>query len=77
MQQIVRDQLDRRDANPVDDFALLQIARLELALDLIGAVESFQRLKGVNAKRFVSQGEMRLGQKRGRGTPQKVAQKRT
>jgi hypothetical protein len=26
--QIVRDQLDRRDAKPADDFALLQIARL-------------------------------------------------
>ena len=28
VQQIVREQLDRRDANPADDFALLQIARL-------------------------------------------------
>jgi hypothetical protein len=37
VQQIVRDELDRRDANPADDFALLQIARLERALDLIGA----------------------------------------
>ena len=37
VQQIVREQLDRRDANPADDFALLQIARLERALDLIGA----------------------------------------
>ena len=36
VQQIVRGQLDRRDANPADDFALLQIARLERALDLIG-----------------------------------------
>ena len=37
VQQIVRDQLDRRNANPADDFALLQIARLERALDLIGS----------------------------------------
>jgi hypothetical protein len=37
VQQIVRERLDRRDANPADDFALLQIARLERALDLIGA----------------------------------------
>jgi len=37
VQQIVRQQLDRRDANPADDFALLQIARLERALDLVGA----------------------------------------
>jgi hypothetical protein len=37
VQQIVREQLDRRDSNPADDFALLQIARLERALDLIGA----------------------------------------
>jgi hypothetical protein len=37
IQQIVREQLDRRNANPADDFALLQIARLERALDLIGA----------------------------------------
>jgi hypothetical protein len=29
VQQIVREQLDRRDANPADDCALLQIARLE------------------------------------------------
>ena len=36
VQQIVREQLDRRDSNPADDFALLQIARLERALDLIG-----------------------------------------
>ena len=36
VQQIVRDQLDRRDVNPADDFALLQIARRERALDLIG-----------------------------------------
>jgi hypothetical protein len=36
VQQIVREHLDRRDANPADDFALLQIARLERALDLIG-----------------------------------------
>jgi hypothetical protein len=34
VQQIVREQLDRRNANPADDFALLQIARLERALDL-------------------------------------------
>ena len=32
VQQIVREQLERRDANPADDFALLQIARLERAL---------------------------------------------
>jgi hypothetical protein len=37
VQQIVREQLDRRDSNPADDFAFLQIARLERALDLIGA----------------------------------------
>ncbi len=37
MQQIVREHLDRRNANPAEDFALLQIARLERALDLVGA----------------------------------------
>ena len=37
MQQIVREHLDRRNSNPAEDFALLQIARLERALDLIGA----------------------------------------
>ena len=37
VQQIVRENLDRRNANPAEDFALLQIARLERALDLIGA----------------------------------------
>ena len=36
VRQIVRDHLDRRDVNPADDFALLQIARRERALDLIG-----------------------------------------
>ena len=36
VQQLVREQLDRRNANPADDFVLLQIARLERALDLIG-----------------------------------------
>jgi hypothetical protein len=36
VQQIVREELNRRDANPADDYALLQIARLERALDLIG-----------------------------------------
>jgi hypothetical protein len=37
VQQIVRERLDRRDSNPADDFVLLQIARLERALDLVGA----------------------------------------
>jgi hypothetical protein len=36
VQQLIREQLDRRNANPADDFVLLQIARLERALDLIG-----------------------------------------
>jgi hypothetical protein len=37
VQQIVREQLDRRNANHAGDFALLQLARLERALDLIGS----------------------------------------
>jgi hypothetical protein len=37
VQQIVREQLERRNTNPADDYALLQIARLERALDLVGA----------------------------------------
>jgi hypothetical protein len=36
VQQIVREQLERRDANPAEDYALLQIARLERTLDLVG-----------------------------------------
>jgi len=36
VQQIVREELQRRDANPADDYAFLQIARLERALDLLG-----------------------------------------
>src|SRR5271168_1594750 len=53
VQQIVRQELDRRDANPADDYALLQIARLERALDLLGgqidagkpaAVQAFVRI---------------------------------
>jgi hypothetical protein len=37
IQQIVAEELARRDANPADDYALLQIARLEQALELLGA----------------------------------------
>jgi len=36
VQQIVRQELSRRNANPADDYALVQIARLERALDLVG-----------------------------------------
>jgi hypothetical protein len=36
VQQIVRQELEHRNANPADDYALLQIARLERALDLLG-----------------------------------------
>jgi hypothetical protein len=38
VQQIVREHLDRRNSNPAEDFALLQIARLERALDLVGGL---------------------------------------
>jgi hypothetical protein len=38
VQQIVREHLDRRNSNPAEDFALLQIARLERALDLVGSL---------------------------------------
>ena len=37
IQQIVAKELSRRDANPAEDFALLQIARLERAVELLGA----------------------------------------
>jgi hypothetical protein len=37
VQQIVRQRLERSNVNPADDYALLQIARLERALDLLGA----------------------------------------
>ena len=36
VQQIVRKQLERSNVNPADDYAFLQVARLERALDLIG-----------------------------------------
>ncbi|HEY1453559.1 MAG TPA: hypothetical protein VGF57_08865 [Roseiarcus sp.] len=36
VQQIVRQELERRDANPADDYAFLQMARLEQSLDLLG-----------------------------------------
>jgi hypothetical protein len=36
VQQIVRQELERRNANPAEDYTLLQIARLERALDLVG-----------------------------------------
>ena len=37
IQQIVSEELARRRANPADDYAFLQIARLEQALELLGA----------------------------------------
>jgi hypothetical protein len=40
VQQIVRQEINRGDANPVDDYALLQIARLKRALELIGSLDA-------------------------------------
>ena len=37
IQQIVSEELTRRKANPANDYAILQIARLEQALELLGA----------------------------------------
>jgi hypothetical protein len=37
IQQIVSEELTRRKANPANDYALLQIARLERVLELLGA----------------------------------------
>ena len=37
IQQIVSGELTRRRANPANDYAMLQIARLEQALELLGA----------------------------------------
>jgi hypothetical protein len=37
IQQIVSEELTRRKANPANDYALLQVARLEQALELLGA----------------------------------------
>ena len=37
IQQIVSEELGRRRANPANDYAVLQIARLEQALELLGA----------------------------------------
>jgi hypothetical protein len=36
VQQIVSEELARREANPAEDYVLTQIARLERALDLLG-----------------------------------------
>ena len=36
VQQIVHAELARREANPAEDYAIMQIARLERALDLLG-----------------------------------------
>jgi len=44
VQQIVRERLDRRGSNPADDFAL-QIARLERALEFVGATSTPARLR--------------------------------
>jgi hypothetical protein len=40
VQQIVRQEINRGDANPADDYALLQIARLKRALELIGSLDA-------------------------------------
>jgi hypothetical protein len=37
IRQIVSEELTRRKANPANDYAMLQIARLEQALELLGA----------------------------------------
>src|ERR1700689_5121241 len=37
IEQIVSEELTRRKANPANDYAMLQIARLEQALELLGA----------------------------------------
>jgi hypothetical protein len=36
VQQIVRAELTRREANPAEDYVIMQVARLERALDLLG-----------------------------------------
>lgn len=36
VQQIVAAELQRREANPAEDYVLMQVARLERALDLLG-----------------------------------------
>ena len=36
VQQIVRAELARREANPAEDYVIIQVARLERALDLLG-----------------------------------------
>jgi hypothetical protein len=36
VQQIVRAELARREANPAEDYVIMQVARLERALDLLG-----------------------------------------
>ena len=36
VQQIVRAELKRREANPAEDYVIMQVARLERALDLLG-----------------------------------------
>ena len=36
VQQIVSGELARREANPAEDYVLMQVARLERALDLLG-----------------------------------------
>lgn len=36
VQQIVRAELERREANPAEDYLVLQIARLERAIELLG-----------------------------------------
>jgi len=49
VQQIVRQELRRRDANPADDYMFLQIARLERALDLLGREVDAGKPAAVNA----------------------------
>lgn len=49
IQQIVSEELARRRANPADDYAFLQIARLEQALELLGAQIDLGRAAAVPA----------------------------
>jgi hypothetical protein len=56
VQQIVRAELARREANPAEDYVIMQVARLERALDLLGG--QIEAGRATSALAFVRTVEM-------------------
>ena len=55
VQQIVAAELARREANPAEDYVLMQVARLERALDLLGGQIEAGKGRGARPPPFTAQ----------------------